>query len=313
MNIGIDVGGTNLKAGLVDENGQILAASRVPLGPFEGAEPFVKTLAELAKSVAAKAGVSLTEIESVGIGIPGAVEDGRIVYTCNIPMENVPVSHPFQKFFAVPVLLGNDADCAAVGEYFCGVGRETQNFIMVTLGTGIGGGMIFGGKLYQGMGMAGEIGHMVVEHGGISCSCGRQGCWETYASATGLIRMTREAMERDSESLLHTVERENGLVDGRTAFQAAQRGDRSAVEVCRVYVEYLAEGITNLVNILQPEKLAIGGGISAAPEELLLHPLKERVERECYARHGGKRSSIERAMLGNDAGMIGAAMLKKAI
>ena len=313
MNIGIDVGGTNLKAGLVDEDGRILAACRVPAGPFDGPEPFVRILADLAKTVTAKAGAALSEIESVGIGIPGAAENGRILYMCNLPMENVPVSRLFQRLFPVPVLLGNDADCAAVGEYFYGTGRGTKNFMVVTLGTGIGGGMILDGKLYRGMGMAGEIGHMTVEHGGILCSCGRRGCWEMYASATGLIRMTREAMDRKPESLLHTVAGENGLVDGRTAFQAACLGDGAAGEVCRLYVEYLADGIINLVNLLHPEKLAIGGGISAAPESLLLNPLKKLVEQNCYAHHGGRITDIEKAALGNDAGIIGAAMLKSAI
>ena len=154
---------------------------------------------------------------------------------------------------------------------------------------------------------------MVVEKGGLSCSCGRQGCWETYASATGLIRMTREAMKQNPESLMHTVENENGTVDGRTAFQAATRDDAAARAVCGRYVSYLAAGIINLVNVLHPEKLAIGGGVSAAPAELLLNPLRELVQKECYARHGGKETQIVPAELGNDAGIIGAALLRRAI
>ena len=313
MDIGIDVGGTNLKAGVVDEQGTILAAVRRPLGTVSGPEPFVRTLVDLTEAAAAEAGASLAQIRSVGIGIPGAAEEGRIVYTCNIPLKDVPVEKLFHRQIPVPVLLGNDADCAAVGEYFCGTGRGTRNFVTVTLGTGIGGGLILGGRLYRGLGMAGEIGHMVIDRSGPLCSCGRRGCWETYASATGLIRMTREAMDRDPDSLLHRTAAENGAVDGRTAFQAAQLGDPAAQEVCQKYVAALAEGITNLVNLLHPEKLAIGGGVSAAPEELLLFPLREQVERACYARHGGRMTRIERAALGNDAGLIGAALLRKAI
>ncbi|MEI3347059.1 MAG: ROK family protein [Dysosmobacter sp.] len=141
---------------------------------------------------------------------------------------------------------------------------ERRSFV-VTLGTGVGGGLILNGKLYSGSGMVGEVGHMVIQHGGAPCNCGRRGCWERYASATGLIRMTREAMEAHPESLLHTVAASGG-VEGRTAFDAAEQGDETALEVCRAYVEYLAAGVTNLVNILQPEAVAIGGGVAAAPE-----------------------------------------------
>jgi glucokinase len=313
MNIGIDVGGTNLKAGLVDEDGKILAECKIPLGRFQGPEAFVKTLAGLVRKTASAAGIAPESIASVGMGIPGAVADGEIVYTCNIPMQHVPIRELFQKELDVPVLLGNDADCAAVGEYFCGAGRGTANFIVVTLGTGIGGGLILNGKLYTGMGIAGEVGHMVVEHGGLSCNCGRRGCWELYASATGLIRMTKEAMERCPDSLLRAEAERSGTVDGRTPFQAAARNDAAAADVCTRYVGYLAAGITNLINILQPERIALGGGVSGAPDELLLLPLRRKVQEECYARHGGKTTRLVKAELGNDAGIIGAAMLERAI
>ncbi|MCI2056882.1 MAG: ROK family protein [Oscillibacter sp.] len=313
MDIGIDVGGTNLKAGLVDETGKIVAVSRVPLGEFQGAEIFVHTLVQLVKTCVREAGISAGDVESVGMGIPGAVKDGKIIYTANIPMENVPVQELFQKELNLPVFLGNDADCAAVGEYFCGSGRETTNFIVVTLGTGVGGGLILNRKLFTGMGCGGEIGHIVVERNGDLCNCGRRGCWERYASATGLIHMTQAAMEQKPNSLLHQMAKKNGCVDGRTSFQAAQMGDAAAKAVCTEYVEYLALGITNLVNILQPEKIAIGGGVAGAPEELLLKPLQALVQKECYARHGGLYTQIVKAQLGNDAGIIGAALLRKAV
>ena len=161
--------------------------------------------------------------------------------------------------------------------------------------------------------MVGEVGHMVIQHGGAPCNCGRRGCWEAYASATGLIRMTREAMEAHPESLLHTVAAQSGCVEGRTAFDAAVQGDETALALCRDYVSYLAAGVTNLINILQPEAVAIGGGVAAAPDGLLLTPLREIVERECYPRHTGQIPRIVRAELGNDAGIIGAALLKRAI
>ena len=310
--IGIDVGGTNLKAGLVREDGQILAVERTPLA-FENPEQFARTLAQLGQSVLHQAGIPASDVVSAGIGIPGAVAGGDILYTCNIPLRDVPLSRLFRQHLDVPVLLENDANCAAVGEWLCGAGRGTQQFIVVTLGTGVGGGLILNGKLYSGSGMVGEVGHMVIQHGGAPCNCGRRGCWEAYASATGLIRMTREAMEAHPESLLHTVAAQSGCVEGRTAFDAAVQGDETDLALCRDYVSYLAAGVTNLINILQPEAVAIGGGVAAAPDGLLLTPLREIVERECYPRHTGQIPRIVRAELGNDAGIIGAALLKRAI
>lgn len=308
--IGIDVGGTNLKAGLVNDQGEILTSERTPLH-FQGPEAFAETLACLSKAVLKKAGMTEKDIAYVGMGIPGAVSGGKILYTANIPMRDVPLEDLFRKHLDLPVLLGNDADCAAAGEFLCGAGQGSRDFIILTLGTGVGGGIILGGKLQTGMGCGGEVGHMVIEHNGVPCNCGRRGCWEAYASATGLIRMTKEAMEQCPESLLHTIARENGSVEGRTAFQAAQQGDKTALEVCRNYVSYLAAGVVNLVNILQPQVVAIGGGVAAAPEELLLHPLQKIVEEQCYGRHVGQFPKLVLATMGNDAGIIGAALLQR--
>ena len=313
MYVGIDVGGTNLKAGLVDEAGRLLATRKIPLGPFQGKEYFVRRLAELTAQVSRDGGVAPGDLEYVGMGIPGAVAEGNILYTCNIPLANVPIERLFSQYLDVPVLLENDANCAAVGEYFCGAGRGTKNFAVVTLGTGISGGFILGGKLYAASGMSGEVGHMVVERNGAVCNCGRRGCWETYASATGLIRMTKETMEGNRESLLWEESKGGTAVSGRTAFAAALRGDAAAKALCETYVDYLAAGIVNLLNILQPEVLAIGGGVSEAEDELLLTPLREIVDRESYAAHCGGKATVVKAELGNDAGIIGAALLKRAI
>ena len=312
MYIGIDVGGTNLKAGLVNEEGTIVAVERTPLD-FQGREAFAETLAQLAAAVMERGGVEVKDVAYVGMGIPGAVKGGEILYTANIPMKNVPLEALFRKHLDLPVLLGNDADCAAVGEWSCGAGRGTKHFVVITLGTGVGGGMILNGKLYSGCGAGGEVGHIVIKQDGVPCNCGRRGCWEAYASATGLIRETKEAMEQHPESALHAVAAANGGVEGRTAFQAAEQGDETALAVCRAYAEYLAAGLTNLVNILHPEAVALGGGVAAAPEHLLLEPVREIVARECYARHVDQVPRILRAELGNDAGIIGAAMLGRAI
>ena len=310
--IGIDVGGTNLKAGLVDETGNILAVERRPLD-FRGPEQFAADVAQLAAAAAHKGGVAPEALEYVGVGLPGAVSGGDILFTTNIPMENVPIEELFRRHLDLPLLLGNDADCAAVGEFFCGAGQGTRDFAVVTLGTGIGCGLLLGGKLHGGPASS-EAGHLVICHGGELCNCGRQGCWERYASATALIQQTKAAMAAHPESLLHAIAAENGgVVEGRTAFQAAQAGDETALAVCGQYVEYLADGTISLINILRPEAVAIGGGVAAAPEHLLLEPLREIVARESFSSHGGITTRVLRAELGNDAGIIGAALLGRAI
>lgn len=310
--IGIDVGGTNLKAGLVDETGNILAVERRPLD-FRGPEQFAADVAQLAAAAAHKGGVAPEALEYVGVGLPGAVSGGDILFTTNIPMENVPIEELFRRHLDLPLLLGNDADCAAVGEFFCGAGQGTRDFAVVTLGTGIGCGLLLGGKLHGGPASS-EAGHLVICHGGELCNCGRRGCWERYASATALIQQTKAAMAAHPESLLHAIAAENGgVVEGRTAFQAAQAGDETALAVCGQYVEYLADGTISLINILRPEAVAIGGGVAAAPEHLLLEPLREIVARESFSSHGGITTRVLRAELGNDAGIIGAALLGRAI
>ena len=311
MFVGIDVGGTNLKAGLVDGEGRLLAAARRPLH-FSGAETFAADLAELALQAVRQGGAAPEDLESVGIGLPGAVDGGEVVYTANIPLKHVPLERLFRQHLDIPVYLGNDADCAAVGEFFCGAGRGCRDFVVVTLGTGIGAGIILNGRL-QGGAASSEAGHMAIMQGGELCNCGRRGCWERYASATALIAQTRAAMEAHPESGLRAAAEALGAVDGRTAFQAALAGDETALAVCRQYVEYLAGGTTSLINILRPEAVAIGGGVAAAPEQLLLEPLRRIVEQEAYARHGGRVTRVVRAELGNDAGIIGAAFLEKVL
>ena len=309
--IGIDVGGTNLKAGLVDEAGNIVEVERIPLD-YQNPEQFAEVVAGLAKAVSAKGGVGLEEIAWVGMGMPGSVDGGNVRYLTNIPMENVPLEELFRKHFDRPLYLGNDADCAAVGEYFSGVGQGTKDFAVVTLGTGVGCGLILGGHL-QGGAASSEAGHLVIVHGGEQCNCGRKGCWERYASATALIGFTKKAMAEHPESALHAVAEKNGAVDGRTSFEAAKAGDETALAVCRQYVEYLACGLNSLINILRPEMVALGGGVAAAPEELLLKPVQELVEKESFSSHGGRVTQVLRAQLGNDAGIIGAALLGRVV
>lgn len=308
--VGIDVGGTNLKAGLTDREGRLLASVRRPLD-FRGSDAFAADLADLAGAALAAGGVPASAAVSVGIGLPGTVSGGEALFITNIPMEHVPLADLFRRRLDLPVLLGNDADCAAVGEFFCGAGRGCRDFVVLTLGTGIGAGIILDGRLRGGEASS-EAGHMVLRAGGEPCPCGRRGCWEQYAAAPALIRRTRAAMKAHPESLLHRLAAEQGTVDGRTPFLAAEAGDETALALCRDYVEDLAEGTANLVNLLRPEAVAFGGGVAGAPEALLLEPLRHRVGELCYSRHGGRSARILRAELGNDAGIIGAALLCRA-
>lgn len=311
--IGIDVGGTNLKAGLVDETGALCATAKTPLS-WSCAEDFVKALAELCISAAEKAKIGKEEICAVGMGVPGEVdrEQGKILYTCNIPLRNVPIAALFHNYLDAPIYLDNDANCAALGEYYAGAGRGCKNLIVVTLGTGVGAGILLGGKLLRGVnGDAGEVGHTVIVPDGHPCPCGRKGCWEQYSSAPALKRLTVEAMEKHPESALWAhCQGDTGKIGGRSAFQVAREcGDAAAVSVCEQYVSYLALGITNLVNIFQPEMVCIGGGVSNEEDSALLFPLQRLVEQERYGRDRRPAPRIVKAQLGNDAGIVGAALL----
>ncbi|MBQ1674945.1 MAG: ROK family protein [Oscillospiraceae bacterium] len=313
--IGIDVGGTNLKAGLVDESGLILATHSIKVAQVDDADSLAWTLVSLTQELCRAAGVSLEQVVSVGVGVPGTVEirSGTILYTCNLPLKNVPLRKLFHRYLATPLYIENDANCAALAEYFVGAGRGSKRFITVTLGTGIGGGIVHNGKIFHGAnGMAGEVGHMSIVYGGEPCPCGRRGCWERYASAQALKRMTAQAVAEHSDSVLAAVVRENGgHISGRSAFEAMRRGDQTGKAVCEQYIDYLAAGIINLVNIFQPDTLAIGGGVSNEDDRYLLDPLRRRVERESIPCSRDKMTKIVKAELGNRAGIIGAAFLGK--
>lgn len=311
--IGIDVGGTNLKAGLVDEQRRLVAVRKQPLA-FTSMEQLGDTLAELAQELVDSCGVSREQVAAVGMGFPGPVDARRgvVIKTVNIPIRMMPVAELFRRRWPIPVHLGNDADCAALGEYHCHSREGLDSLILVTLGTGIGTGIILNGRILTGInGCAGEGGHMVIVHGGEHCSCGRRGCWERYASATALVRQTAAAMERYRGSLLWAVAAENGgHVGGRTAFEAMRRGDSAAREVVEQYLRYLADGLANYVNIFQPEVIALGGGVSNERDEDLLLPLQAMLEELCFGRESQRRTRLVKARLGNDAGMLGAALLE---
>ena len=311
MYIGVDLGGTNIAVGLVDDNGNIICTDSTPTIKERHYSEIVADMAALAKKVTADGGYSMSDVKGVGIGCPGTVnnETGTVVYANNIVMHNVPLVKEFRKHIDLPVNLENDATAAAYGEYIR-YGESVPGFVFMTLGTGVGGGMILDGKIWRGFNGAGaELGHITLYHGGKPCTCGKYGCWESYASVTALIAQTKEAIEAHPESMMREWAEKQGKVNGRTSFECAKLGDKTAIAVRDRYIEYVAEGISSIVNILQPNILAIGGGISRE-ESVLLDPIKEYVYKYDYNKHMPK-ADIRIARLFGDAGIVGAAMAAK--
>jgi glucokinase len=252
----------------------------------------------------------MDEVSDIGIAAPGSVdpETGDVAYANNLPFLNSPVCSWMKEQLGKPCYIDNDANAAAYGELLAGAGKGASNFVMVTLGTGVGGGVIIDGKIYGGFNHAGaELGHMMIVRDGEQCTCGNKGCFEAYGSATALIRQTKEAMDKNPDSKMWELSKEKG-VSGRTAFDAMRAGDEAGKKVVDEYIGYLACGLTNLVNIFQPEFIAIGGGICNEGETLLA-PLREQVSKGDYNMVMPKKCAIRTAALGNDAGIIGAAGL----
>lgn len=310
--IGIDLGGTNIKAGVVNENFEIVATANVKTNLPRSAEEICNDMAEVAVKAVSKAGLTLEQIESVGVGTPGTANSatGIVEYSNNLGFVNVPMAEMIRNKLDRPVYIENDANAAAYGEYVAGAAKGSNHAVCITLGTGVGGGIIIDGKIYSGFNYAGaEIGHTVIEVDGPQCTCGRKGCFETFSSATGLIRMTKEAMEADKSSKMWSMMKNYGdKISGRLAFDAMRAGDKSAKAVVDKYIKYLAAGITNTINIFQPDILCIGGGVCNEGDPLLL-PLRELVDKEVYTRASKNKTKIVIAKLGNEAGIIGAAFL----
>ena len=316
--IGVDLGGTNIAIGLCDENLNMIDKGSVPTLADRDGELIIRDMANLAAEIIKRNNLTVSDIASVGIATPGAANSktGVVEYANNLPFLNFPIAEIFKKYLPVEkVLIANDANAAALGEALAGAAKGTKNSVMITLGTGVGGGVIIDGKIFDGgINCAGaELGHIVIVAGGRQCSCGRRGCWEAYSSATGLSRMTKEKMNelklKGIPSLLFDEAEKDGKVSARTAFNAMKRGDKHGAMVVDEYIKYLAEGITNIINIFQPEILTIGGGV-CNEKEYLTKPLLEIVESEQYTRNNMNKTKVVTAVLGNDAGIIGAAGLR---
>lgn len=309
--IGIDLGGTNIKAGVVSEEFEIVAKASCKTDLPRPGEEICADMAKVALEAVEAAGLTLDDIEAVGIGTPGTANSktGIIEYSNNLGFLNFPVVELMKTHIDKPCYVENDANAAAYGEFVAGAAKGANDAVCITLGTGVGGGIIIDGKIYSGFNFAGaEIGHTVINVDGPQCTCGRKGCFEVYSSATGLIRMTKEAMEKNPDSALHAEAAEHGKVSARTAFNAMRKGDATAKQVVDDYIRYLACGIANTINIFQPDILCIGGGVCNEGDPLLL-PLKEQVKQEVYTKNSEKNTEVVIAKLGNDAGIIGAAFL----
>ena len=309
--IGVDLGGTNVAVGIMNESFQLVSKGSTPT-PANDPQGIVKAMASLCSRLVEEAGISFDDIAYAGVASPGIVdrEAGEVVYANNINFKHFPLAKLLMEEIPLKaVYLENDANAAALGEVKAGAARGAKNSVMITLGTGVGGGIIIDGKVYMGSNCAaGELGHIVIEKNGQPCTCGRRGCWEAYSSATGLIRMTKEKMAACPDSKMHERAKKDGKVSGRTAFDMSREGDKAAQEVVDTYIAYLACGIGNLINIFQPEILVIGGGISGEKENLLA-PLRPLMLTESYGGGLVKATELKIAELGNDAGIIGAACL----
>ncbi|MDY3929877.1 MAG: ROK family protein [Clostridia bacterium] len=308
MYIGIDLGGTNIAAGLVNDECKVTHTGSTPTLLPRDYKEIVADMAKLSKEIVKNAGLTMDDIDGIGIGCPGSVDskNGVVAFSNNLKMDHTPLVAEMKKYFDKPVNILNDADAAAYGEYMIN-GKNVDSFIFITLGTGVGGGIIINKKVYSGFnGAGGELGHITLVHNGVPCNCGNVGCWEAYASVTALIRQTKEAMEKNPESKMHEIANEEGKVSGRTAFIAAKEGDEAANAVVKQYIEYVASGLVSIINIFQPEKLVIGGGISKEGD-YLLNPIKEYCNNHEYNKYLEK-TELSIATLYNDAGIVGAAL-----
>ena len=310
--IGIDVGGMSIKAGVADINGNVLHKTTiVTRGNYDAEYTISNDIHKLIVKLLDEANIPEEKIAAVGIGQAGSIdsERGIINYWNNIPMKNVHVVEELKKWHKTPVFIDNDANVAALGECVFGAAKGLRNVMLVTLGTGVGSGIIIDGKIYRGeYGAGAEAGHMRIVMNGEPCTCGGRGCWEAYASVSALIRQTKAAMEKHPESMMCSIAAEMGEVNGITSFKAARAGDKAALEVVARYIEYVGTGLVSLQNIFRPQIFLIGGGISKEGE-FLTAPLEKFVQDGMFDKETGDPVKIRPAALHNDAGILGAAAL----
>lgn len=296
VSLGIDIGGTSAKIGIVDKENKVIAETKVVTG-VKKAEEIIENIAKAALQLMEEHNISMEQCGKVGVGVPGLVDkkEGMVLYSNNLQWENVKLAEEFKKYLPLPVSIANDADCAALGEAVAGAGRGVQNLVMLTLGTGVGGGVILNGQLFTGSILGGiELGHMVIHEKGELCTCGRRGCLEAYASATAMRREAKKAYGTSLEPL--------------EIFEKANANDEKAKAIVHNYIQDLGTGVINLVNVFRPERIIFGGGI-AAQGEVILKPIRERMEKESFGGNYSEVPELVIAEMENQAGMIGAANL----
>jgi len=317
--LGIDLGGTHIAAGIVNDKYEIIEKGSTLTLANRDPKLIVKDMANLCKSLLDAKGLTIDDIEYAGIASPGTVnsDTGVVEYANNLPFLQFPIADLLKEYLGVKkVYIENDANAAAKAEAVAGAAVGAKYSVMITLGTGLGGGIVLDGKVYSGFNHAGaELGHIVIEKDGLPCTCGRNGCWETYSSATGLTKMTKkrllEAREKGIHSLIdEMIDNDINKVNARVAFAAMKKGDALGTQIVEEYTDYLSLGIANIINIFQPNILSIGGGV-CGEGEYLLEPLNRKVFKETYTRDNPPKTKIVIAKLGNDAGIIGAASLGK--
>ena len=307
--IGVDIGGTNIKSGVVSESGEVISEYDIPTGADRPQEIVLQDILSSVKNAVGCANLKLSDIKAVGVGSPGDIDNknGIVIYNNNLGWRNFHIAELMSKELNLNVHLENDADAAALGEVISGSARGASSAMIVTLGTGVGTGFVINGKIWPGC----EFGHMVINHDGKLCTCGRRGCFEAYSSATGLINMTREAINLNPESILTKIADREKNITGKTAFDALDQGDPVAKKLIDEYINYLACGLVNFINGLHPEIISIGGGIAKQGEKLL-KPLREMVNKEIYGgENKNNKTKIVACTLGYKAGLIGAAMAAK--
>ena len=310
---GIDLGGTNIKAGIVDGEGKLLNKLSIKTLAERSMEEIIHDMGKLAVDAIKDAGLEVKDIECIGIGSPGTPdnEEGLLVYSSNLPFNKAPMRKLIRDVVDLPVYIDNDANCAAMAEAVAGAGKGAKDSVTITLGTGVGAGVIVNGRIFSGFNQAGsEFGHTVLVSGGVQCGCGRKGCFEQYASATALARMTREAAEANPDSLLNKVKEDFGEWNAQIAFVAMKQGDKVAAQVIDSYTDFLADGLANAINAFMPEVLIVGGGVCNEGDPLLI-PMREKTMSRPYFGPGVPKTRIALAQMGNDAGIVGAAMMGK--
>ena len=308
--LGIDIGGTSIKGAAVNENGKVFETFSMPVDVNDRQEMIIEKLAKCVKEYLSTYKFD-EKIVGIGMGVPGSIDaiNGVVTYSNNLYWKDLHIVDIMKKHFDLPIKITNDANAAAYGEAIFGAGKKYKDVIMLTLGTGVGGGIIINGKLYEGKnGKGAELGHAILVLDGEPCTCGRKGCIEAYASATALIRQTKQAMELDKSSLMWEEKEKYGKINGRVCFDAAKRGDKTAIKVVDQYVSYLGEAILNYCNIFRPDCFVLSGGIANQKEYLIDKLVKYCADRE-YGYPYSVPSEIKVAELGYESGIIGAACL----